>query len=109
MKGDEDVIFPGRHEGKSFDPGTPFMRRVRKASDVVGWYPHAHRDTIATWMQNEGASEYERGLILNHAGSGSVTSDYSHGYPVDLKRKWMKRWADHVAKVVSSEGVELLA
>ncbi len=59
-------------------------------------------------MENEGASEYERALVLNHAGSGGVTAGYSHGYPVELKRKWLERWAEHVAEVVSP-GVELLA
>ena len=80
--------------------------RIRRASVL---HPHAHRDTVATWMQDEGASEYERGLILNHAGSGSVTSGYSHGYPLELKRKWLEHWADHVAGVVQPEGAELLA
>ena len=92
-----------------FDPGTPLMRKVRKASGISDWYPHAHRDTVATWMQNEGASEYERGLVLNHAGSGSVTGDYSHGYPIELKRKWLERWAEHVAEVVQPDGAALLA
>ncbi|MDX1485033.1 MAG: integrase family protein [Alphaproteobacteria bacterium] len=109
LKGEDDLVFPGRHDGKAFDPGTPFMRKIRVASGIEDWYPHAHRDTVSTWMQNQGATEYERGLILNHAGSGSVTGDYSHGYPLDLKRKWFKRWADHVGKVVASEDVELLA
>ena len=109
LKSDGDLLFPGHHEGKAFDPGTGFTRKVRAASGIADWYPHGLRDSVATWMQNEGASEYERGLILNHAGSGSVTGDYSHGFPVDLKRKWLRRWADHVAKVVATEGVELLA
>ena len=59
-------------------------------------------------MQNEGASEFERAMILNHAGSGGVTGDYSHGYPLDLKRWWLERWANHIAGVVQPEGAELL-
>ncbi len=108
-KGEDDLVFPGRHAGKAIDPGTSLFRKVRKASGIEDWYPHAHRNTIATWMENEGASEYERGLILNHAGSGSVTADYSHGYPIDLKRKWLERWSRHVAEIVQPEGAELLA
>jgi integrase len=103
-----DLIFPGRHRGKAFDPGSPFTGKVRDASGISDWYPHAHRHTIATWMENEGASEFERALILNHAGTGSVTADYSHGYPEQLKRQWLERWANHIAEVVSP-GVELLA
>ena len=106
---DDDLVFPGRKQGQAFGPGTRFLTKVRKASGIPDWYPHAYRDTIATWMQNEGASEYERGLILNHAGSGNVTGDYSHGYPVELKRQWLERWADHIANIVQPEGAELLA
>jgi len=29
---------------------------------------HAWRHTVATWLEDEGASEWERGLVLNHAG-----------------------------------------
>ena len=104
----DELIFPGRHRGKAFDPGSPFTGKVREASGITDWYPHAHRDTLATWAQNEGASEFERALILNHAGTGSVTAGYSHGYPEQLKRQWLERWADHVAKKVSP-GAELLA
>jgi hypothetical protein len=57
-----------------------------------------------TPLQTAGASPYEVGLILNHSGSG-VTSQYSHGVPVELKLKLMEKWADHVASLVQPEGV----
>jgi integrase len=40
---------------------------------------HTMRHTVTTFLQNDGVDEWSRGLILNHAGSGSVTGDYSHG------------------------------
>ena len=40
---------------------------------------HAWRHTLATWMENEGYSKEERGLLLNHKETG-VTAGYSHGY-----------------------------
>ena len=68
---------------------------------------HACRHTVATWLQNEGHSQFEIGLVLNHAGSG-VTAGYSHGYPLELKRKLLCKWADHVASIVQPEGVTVL-
>ncbi len=44
---------------------------------------HGWRHTIATFLEDAGHSEWERGLVLNHAGSGSVTAGYSHGYPLE--------------------------
>ena len=109
LKGDGDLVFPGRRNDEAYNPGASLVRRVRKTSGILDWYPHAHRHTVSTWAQNEGANEYERGLLLNHSAAAGVTAGYSHGYPIELKRKWLKRWADHVAKVVATEGVELLA
>jgi hypothetical protein len=59
-------------------------------------------------LQTKGYSEWERALVLNHSGSGSVTAGYSHGYPLDLKRKLLTEWAEHVEQLVQPEGVTLL-
>ncbi len=70
---------------------------------------HTFRHTIATYLENSGRSEWERGLVLNHSGSGTVTGGYSHGYPLDLKRALLTEWAKHVERVVSpAEGVAQL-
>jgi integrase len=69
---------------------------------------HALRHTLATWLQTAGDSEWEVGLVLNHAGSGSVTAGYSHGYPLDLKRQLLSKWADHVERLVQPRGAALL-
>ena len=76
---------------------------------VKDWTYHACRDTVTTWLQTEGHSEFERGLVLNHAGAGTVTADYSHGYPVKLKRELLEKWAQHVENVVQPEGAVLLS
>ncbi|MBV9751731.1 MAG: integrase arm-type DNA-binding domain-containing protein [Hyphomicrobiales bacterium] len=68
---------------------------------------HAWRHTVATWLENEGASEWERGLVLNHAGSG-VTAGYSHGFAGKLKLELLCRWSDHVERLVQPEGAALL-
>jgi integrase len=60
---------------------------------------HVARHTIATWMENEGKSEYERGLVLNHAASG-VTAGYSHGTASKLKLELLSQWSGHVERLV---------
>jgi len=68
---------------------------------------HVSRHTVATWLQNQNHSEWEVGLVLNHAASG-VTAGYSHGYPRDRKFELLTKWADHVERLVQPEGVALL-
>ena len=110
LKGDGEFVFPSAtREGVAMDCGTSLMGKVRKASGVKDWSTHPHRHTAATWLQNEGHDEYDRGLILNHSSSGTVTGGYSHGYSLDRARELLDKWADHVASVVVAEDVELLA
>ena len=89
-------------------PGTALKTKVREQSKVEDWTYHACRDTISTWLQDQGHSEYERGLMLNHAESG-VTADYGHGYPNKLKRELTEKWANHVAQEVQPKGAVLLS
>ncbi len=105
---DDDLVFPGRDSGKPLVPETALKAKVREKSKVADWTYHACRDTISTWLQDQGHSKYERGLRLNHAESG-VTADYSHGYPVELKRELLEKWADHVAQEVQPKGAVLLS
>jgi integrase len=58
----------------------------------VDFYAHAMRHTVATWLQSKGHSEWEIGLVLNHAGSG-VTAGYSHSYPLGRKRELLGKWS----------------
>lgn len=105
----EKLIFPApRDNKKSIIPGTALQRRVRRLSEVSDWTFHGCRHTVATWLEDRGHSEYERGLILNHS-SASVTAGYSHGYPLVLKRELLEKWADHVESVVRPQGVAILS
>jgi integrase len=61
---------------------------------------HVVRHTAATWLQNNGHSPYEIGLVLNHASGGGVTSNYSHGHSTKLKLQVLEHWAGHIAKLV---------
>ena len=110
LAGDADLLFPSRiKDGAPASIGTQFQRKVRAASGVADWFPHAHRDTITTWLQGKGYDLYDRGLVLNHSGSGTVTGGYSHGFSLDRTRALLDEWADHVSGVVAAKGVELIA
>ncbi len=106
---DDDLVFPGRDKAKPFVPGQPLKNELRRISSVDDFTFHPCRDTVSTWLQNEGHSEYERALVLNHAGGGTVTGDYSHGFSIQLKRDLLEKWAAHVAEVVQPEGAVLLS
>ena len=97
-----DRVFPGLTAGR-------VAAKMVKAGAPADFGLHLARHTVATWFQNRGRSEWERGLVLNHAGGGSVTGGYSHGYPVELKRQMLEEWADHVVRLVEpADGVVLL-
>ena len=112
-------MFPGREPSspkagskkqlhKPLVPETALKAKVRDKSKVADFTYHACRDTISTWLQDQGHSKYERGLVLNHS-EGGVTADYSHGYSVELKRELLEKWADHVAQEVQPKGAVLLS
>lgn len=105
---DDDLIFPGRIKGKPIWPGSPFLKKVRTLSGVADFRFHTFRDTVATFLQDQQCAEHEIGLVLNHTGGGSVTASYIHTYPLKLKRKLLKQWADHVEALIASEGVAVL-
>jgi integrase len=79
--------------------GTKLFRKLVKHGAPKDFYPHAMRHTVATWLENQGHSVWERGLVLNHASTG-VTAGYSHGHPLELKRMLLGKWAAHVEGLV---------
>ena len=104
VKRDGDLVFPGLDaEGVkakllTLDQGAPADFKL-----------HTFRHTCATFLENKGRSEWERGLVLNHAGSGgSTTSGDPHGYPVELKRSLLLEWADYVESVTTPVGAARL-
>lgn len=113
LKGDGDRVFPSLtvYETPAQRPwfdSSRLVARLVKHGAPKDFAFHALRHTLATWLQNQGHSEWERGLVLNHSGTGSVTAGYSHGYPLDLKRTLLEKWADHVERLVQPEGVTVL-
>jgi integrase len=79
-----------------------------KQNGAPNFMPHAVRHTIATWFEDQGCSEWERGLVLNHAGTG-VTAGYSHGFAGKLKLELLEKWAAHVEQLVRpAQGVTVL-
>jgi integrase len=103
---DSGRVFPGLALSWTKSGGVVFKGNELKTDLVACGAPadftfHTWRHTIATWLEDEGHSEWERGLVLNHSGSGSVTAGYSHGYPLELKRGLLEKWAGHVGEIVN--------
>jgi integrase len=99
---DGEPVFPGLNAAR-------IAARIVEAGGPKDFLLHVFRHSIATWLENNGHSEWERGLVLNHSSGSSVTAGYSHGYALDLKRGLMQKWADHIAGLVSpAEGITLL-
>jgi integrase len=111
-KGD-DRLFPmlslcsGR-DAQSYFHGGWLARHLIRHGAPRNFTFHAWRHTIATWLENEGASEWERALVLNHAGGMAVTAGYSHGFAGKLKLELLSRWSEHVERLVHPEGAVLL-
>lgn len=102
-----DWIFSGSHKGIPIWPGSPLARKLVKEGAPADFDYHTARHTIATWLENNGHDEFDRGLVLNHAGSG-VTAGYSHGYALERKRDLLEKWAAHVESLVRAKGTALL-
>jgi integrase len=106
------LVFPGlsvnySKAGRPIYNTTLLVTHLRKHG-VPDFMPHACRHTIATWTEDEGESEYECGLLLNHAGS-SVTTGYRHGTAYKLKLELLEKWAAHVETLITpAEGVTVL-
>jgi len=101
-----DRVFPGLpvHETEAGQPtfyGVHLKRRLVEHGAPADFGYHSWRHTIATFLENAGHSEWERGLVLNHSGSG-VTAGYSHGHALDLKLSLLDKWAKHVKRIVST-------
>jgi integrase len=102
-----DWVFPGRGGTALSVSGQPLRNKLIKAGAPKDFNYHACRHTVATWLENQGHDEFDRGLILNHSSS-SVTAGYSHGFAVDRKLALLQKWSDHVEGLVTAKGVALL-
>lgn len=79
----DDRVFPSLQIRYSEADRPLFMsddmiRALRRHGAPRDFKMHCMRHTIATWLEDRGHDEYDRGLVLNHAGAG-VTAGYSHG------------------------------
>ena len=116
---DPDRIFPGLpvHETEGGQPtfyGVHLKRKLVEHGAPADFRYHAWRHTIATWLRknggpkNQGHSEWEIGLVLNHS-SGGVTAGYVHDYPAERALTLLSEWADHIERLVQPSGATLLS
>lgn len=102
-KAGSDFIFAAQGRDHSLDAGSRLKRKLVKHGAPPDFSFHAVRHTVATWLETKGRDDFDRGLVLNHAGSG-VTAGYSHGYGLDRKRDLMELWSNHVEALVNPPG-----
>jgi integrase len=110
---DGDRVFPtlpiySTPAGRRWFDGHRLTQKLIEHGAPKDFAYHTIRHTVATWFENAGHSEWERGLMLNHSGSGSVTGGYSHGHATELKRGLLEKWAAHVESLVQPEGAVVL-
>jgi integrase len=101
FRGMDGLTYNRKSDRPLFDTAS-LLRHLKAAHAPDDIRLHGFRHTIATWLEDQGHDEWERGLILNHKGSG-VTAGYGRGYAMDRKRTLLEKWADHVAAVVSQQ------
>ena len=88
----DDRVFP------AFEPKVYVIRKLVLAGGPDGDF-HRWRHTIATWLQGQGYSEEDCGVVLNHAHAGTATAGYCHGYPIARKRELLDKWAKYIERV----------
>jgi integrase len=88
----DDRVFP------AFEPKVYVIRKLVLAGGPDGDF-HRWRHTIATWLQGQGYSEEDCGLVLNHAHAGTATAGYCHGYPIARKRELLDKWAKYIERI----------
>jgi integrase len=74
--------------------------RVRQASGIDDFYPHALRHTVETKLAALGVLPHIRDLLLDHQpqlGSGAVYDH--HSYEKEM-REAIEKWAAYVANLV---------
>ena len=97
------LVFEGRDMGVPIWPGSKLKRLLVKQGAPEDFTYHACRDTLGTWIQNQGHTDYEQKLLLNHAITSGATANYAHGHPLLLKLDLLQKWSDHVEAVVSAD------
>ena len=107
-KRDDDLLFPGRIDRTTIHPGQKLKKRLVELGAPEDFTYHAMRHTMGTWLENEGHDEFETGLVLNHSGGVSISSNYRHGFAGKLKLELLTKWADHVEGLVTPKGVARL-
>jgi integrase len=62
-----------------------------------GVTPHGFRATFRTWCEDHGVEESVAEHALAHGLKDSVAKAYRRGTALELRRKVMQDWADHLS------------
>lgn len=110
-RGDSDLVFPGRVNGRPIvNVAKPLARTIRRAG-VVSFAIHDLRRTAATGLARNGIPTAVISKLLNHvsgdSGVGRITQIYNR-YDYDKeKRDALIRWDAHIAQILRPDKQEV--
>jgi integrase len=96
-------VFPGPVEGICYNGDGVLHRRVRSASGVADFFPHALRHTAETRLAELKVPPHIRDLLFDHQtkrGSGGGYDHYDYG---DEMRAAMETWAQHIEGLIQPD------
>lgn len=98
-------VFPGPVEATHYVDANILNRKVRSASGIADFYPHALRHTAETQMARLGIAPHIRDLLFDHQSKRGAGAGYDHHHYGPEMREAMETWAQHIERVVQPEGV----
>lgn len=102
-------VFPGPVEATHYVDANILNRKVRSATGIADFYPHALRHTAETQMAKLGIAPHIRDLLFDHQSKRGAGAGYDHHSYGKEMREAMETWADHVEKLVQpGTGVRVL-
>ena len=93
-------MFPGPVERTHYGDDGVLSRKVRRATGIDGFYPHALRHTVETKLAQLRVLPHIRDLLLDHQpqrGSGARYDYHEYG---DEMREGIEKWGRYVANLV---------
>jgi integrase len=100
----QGYVFPGPVEGTHYSDDGVLHRKVRRASKIADFYPHALRHTAETRLAELGVAPHIRDLLFDHRSGRGAGAGYDHYHYGEEMRAAMERWSEHIERLVQPDG-----
>jgi integrase len=97
-------VFPGPVDGTYYNGDGVLHRRVRSASKVADFYPHALRHTAETRLAELGVAPHIRDLLFDHQSKRGAGAGYDHYHYGEEMREAIELWSVHIDRLVQPDG-----